>query len=138
MGEGKKGSKGSQGDSHFFSRVGVSIVALALVAIGASPFYRRDGGVMNYHELISQPSGSSLTRDGKHTKSNLPPPATASEVKTETADSPGLGATLKELFGSAKASEPAAPAIAPAPKAKPLDKVTDSDRSKLDRLVSGL
>jgi hypothetical protein len=138
MGEGKKGSKGSQGDSHFFSRLGVSIVALALVAIGANPFYRRYGGIMNYLDHISKAFASSWTRDGRHTKSNLPPPATASEVKTETADSPSLGATLKEIFGSAKTSGATTPAVAPAPKEKPLDKVTDSDRSKLDRLVSGL
>lgn len=136
MGESKKPQPAAGGS--LLARTAVIMVALALVVIGANPFYRKYGGVLNYLDHISKVFADSWSRGGRHSK--------AEPIRSEPAadQTTGPGSLFSDLLGPAapdgasgqsSKGSPAPPAPA---KQKPLDKVSDSDRDKLDKLVSGL
>lgn len=136
MGESKKPQPAAGGS--LLARTAVIMVALALVVIGANPFYRKYGGVLNYLDHISKVFADSWSRGGRHSK--------AEPIRSEPAagETTGSGSLLSDLLGPSAPLGPSAnsakdgPNVAPPVKQKPLDKVSDSDRAKLDNLVSGL
>ena len=119
----------------FFSRFFLVAAALALVVIGANPFYRRYGGVMNYIDHISKAFAEGWSRDSR---TGFSRPAGQSEVvQNSSADAPG--ALLKSIFGDKGLPASGKPSELPPPaKGKVLDVITDSDRQKLDSLVGGM